>query len=147
MNDREIMVRLNATLNHIDASYAAIGKRYGLTFNALMMVYLIHQSQGMTQNSVCEELHLPKSTVHSILWDWIAKDYVRLVEGGNRKEKRIDITATGGAFFDRICSDTERIEKNVLNALGESECSALLKSADRFALLLQEEMTKDERDL
>lgn len=143
MNHREMMARLNAALNHVDASYAAIGKRYGLTFNALMMVYLIVESKGITQKQLCDALHLPKSTVHSILREWLETDYVQLREGGNKKEKLIAITATGGKFFERIRIETDHLEKNVLDAFGEENCSFFLASAERLAELLQNETAKE----
>ncbi len=40
MNHREIMTRLNAALNKIDLAYERIAKKYGLTFNSLMIIYL-----------------------------------------------------------------------------------------------------------
>lgn len=143
MNHREMMARLNAALNHVDASYAAIGKRYGLTFNALMMVYLIVGSKCVTQKQLCDALHLPKSTVHSILREWLEADYVQLREGGNKKEKLIAITTTGGTFFERIRIETDHLEKNVLDAFGEEKCSFFLASAERLAQLLQNETAKE----
>ena len=43
MNHRKIMARLNGALQRIDASYAGIGKRFGLTLNGLMLACLLEK--------------------------------------------------------------------------------------------------------
>jgi DNA-binding MarR family transcriptional regulator len=102
MNYRETMSRLNNALNNIDSAYAFIAKKHGLTFNALMMVCLIDESDNVTQKQICDALHLPKSTVHSILLDFIKLEYVTLVAGSNKKEKYVVFTEVGRRFFQKF---------------------------------------------
>lgn len=143
MDSREIMARLNSAMRRVDASYAAIGRKYGLTYNALMMVYLIDGAESITQKQLCDALQLPKSTVHSILRELLKNNYVRLVEGVNRKEKQIVVNAPGDALFTKIRNETEQIEMNVLRSFGDLACTAFLASAERLACLLQAETARE----
>ena len=142
MDYRETMFRLNTALNKIDLAYESIAKRHGLTFNSLMVIYLINNAKDITQKQICEELHLPKSTVHSILLDFIKQDYTNLIEGNNKKEKRIVITQAGYKYFGKILEETYSVEKNVLDALGVKTCSFLTETAEVVGNLLTKEIEK-----
>lgn len=142
MNYRETMSRLNMALNNIDLVYATIAKKHGLTFNALMMFYLIDESKDITQKQICDALYLPKSTVHSILLDFIKHNFVTLVEGNNKKEKFIAITQVGKQCFSTILEETRQVEKNVLDALGEEVCVFLTETAETIGSLMLKEVTR-----
>lgn len=142
MDYRKTMSRLNAALNNIDAAYEAIAKKYGLTFNALMIFYLIDESENITQKQICDALHLQKSTVHSILLDFTKRGYVTLIEGNNKKEKFIAVTQTGGKHFQKILEETYQMEKNVLDSLGEETCAVLTETAEIVGGLMQKEIAR-----
>ena len=142
MNYRETMLHLNSALNNVDALYATIAKKHGLTFNALMMFYLIDEAENITQKQICEALHLPKSTVHSILLDFVKQDYATLVDSNNKKEKFIAVTQTGDNYFRDILEETRQVEQNVLEGLGEENCTFLTKIADSVETLVHKEMAR-----
>ena len=142
MNYRETMSHLNMALNNINLVYATIAKKHGLTFNALMMFYLINESKDSTQKQICDALYLPKSTVHSILLDFIKRNFVILVEGNNKKEKFITVTQVGKQYISTILKETQRVEKNVLDALGEEVCAFLAETAETVGSLMLKEVTR-----
>lgn len=142
MNYRDTMARLNAALSKIDLAYETIAKKHGLTYNALMMIYLMDTTENITQKHICDELHLPKSTVHSILLDFIKRDYVTLTEGNNKKEKFITVTKKGKQYFRNVLGETEDIEKNVLDAIGDEACTFLTDTAEIVGNLLTKEIAK-----
>lgn len=142
MNYRETMARLNAALNKIDLAYETIAKKHGLTFNALMIIYLMDKAENLTQKQICDELHLPKSTVHSISLDFIKKGHVSLIEGSNKKEKFITVTSAGKQYFRKILEETETVEKNVLDTLGDEACAFLTDTAEIVGRLLEKEIAK-----
>lgn len=137
MNYRETMSRLNRALNQIDSAYAAIAKKHGLTFNALMTLCLIAESDTVTQKQICEALHLPKSTVHSILFDFIKHGYVTLTTGSNKKEKFIVYTEIGSRHFSKILEETRLFEDKVLSALGDEACDFLVDTAERLGEMIK----------
>lgn len=143
MNSREIMSQLSEMLNDIDAVYMQIAKRHGLSYNALMMFYMADDSDQLTQKQVCDALHLPKSSVHSILSDLIRKGYMELTEGGNHKEKYIAVTEDGKALMQKINADTDKIEGNTLTSIPESDLRHFMHTTKA----LTEKMTEEVRDL
>lgn len=140
MNYRETMLRLNNALNNIDSAYAVIAKKHGLTFNALMMVCLIDESDNVTQKQICDVLHLPKSTVHSILLDFMKQNYVMLIEGSNEKEKFVVFTELGCQCFSKIIEETWAFEDRILSALGDDACGFLVETAEKLGDIIKEEI-------
>lgn len=142
MNYRETMSRLNNALNNIDSAYAVIAKKYGLTFNALMMICLIDESDTVTQKQMCDTLHLPKSTVHSILLDFIKQEYVMLISGSNKKEKFVVFTELGSTYFSKVLEETHLFENNILAALGEETCTFLIETAENLVGIIQDKLNE-----
>ena len=142
MNYKETMSRLNKSLNNIDSAYAKIAKKHGLTFNSLMMLYLLEESKNITQKQICDTLHLTKSTVHSILSDFIKQQYVTLVAGSNKKEKFVVFTEAGRVFFSKIFEETDRFEEKVLSSLGEDTCSFLIETAEKLSGIIKNEIAE-----
>ena len=142
MNYRKTMSRLNNALNHIDSAYVAIAKKHGLTFNGLMTVCLIAESDNVTQKKVCDTLHLPKSTVHSILLDFIRQDYMEFTTGSNKKEKYIIFTQIGSQHFSEILKETWCFEDKILSALGDDACIFLVNAPEKLSDIIKEEIDK-----
>ncbi|MBU5894807.1 MarR family transcriptional regulator, partial [Vibrio cholerae O1] len=67
MKHREIMTQFSTALGKLDMAYALVAQEYNLTFNGLMTLYIIDESDTVTQKEISEILFLPKSTVHSLL--------------------------------------------------------------------------------
>lgn len=142
MNYKETMSRLNKSLNNIDSAYAKIAKKYGLTFNSLMMLYLLEESKKITQKQICDTLHLPKSTVHSILSDFIKQQYVTLVAGSNKKEKFVIFTEEGRGFFLRFSKKPIDLRKRCSPHWEKKPVYFLLKQQKSLVVLSKMKLQK-----
>jgi DNA-binding MarR family transcriptional regulator len=142
MDYRETMSRLTAALGSIDSVYAVIARRHNLTFNDLMVIYILDEAQAVTQKQICNTLYLPKSTVHSILLDFIKQGYVTLDKGSNNKEKHIIVTECGGDFFADILKETRYFEESVLRGLGDETCAFLIETTERLGAIMKTEVAK-----
>ena len=89
MKYREIMSQFSTALGKLDMTYALVAHEYNLTFNGLMTLYIIDESDTVTQKEISEILFLPKSTVHSLLLKLQKQDILQLTKGKNEKEKFI----------------------------------------------------------
>ncbi|WP_394924306.1 MarR family winged helix-turn-helix transcriptional regulator [uncultured Robinsoniella sp.] len=140
MNYRETMSRLNNAMSNIDSAYAVIAKKHGLTFNALMIIYIIDESDNITQKKICDILHLPKSTVHSILSEFINQKYISLVAGNNKKEKFVTITEIGIQHFKTVLKETQLFEDKILSILGDDTCIFLVETAEKLGCIIKNEI-------
>ncbi|MBO0471807.1 MarR family transcriptional regulator [Enterococcus sp. DIV0242_7C1] len=140
MDYKKIMIRLNNALNQIDLAYSDIAKKNGLTFNSLMLLYIVNDSVNVTQKQICDRLHLPKSTVHSILKNFISKNLLVLVNGSNKKEKYIHFTTSGIQQLEKVFKEIELFESNILSTLGVEKCSQLITISEQLSSIVENEI-------
>lgn len=142
MDYRKIMSRFSNAQTQVNASYEIIARKFDLTYNALMILYIIDEDKNITQKNISDMLYLSKSTVHSILLSLRKKNYVVLSEGDNKKEKFILLTQQGELFFSTIRKETEIFEKAVLDFIGEENVLLFLEQSERISNYMITEANK-----
>lgn len=143
MDARQVMSRLTELLLLSDTAYTEIARQNGLTYNALMALYMLDDDPQTTQKDICDTLHLSKSTVHSIIQDLSGHGLVYLTAGSNKKEKYIALTEQGAQLLDKIMVQTTRIEYAALQAFDEKELRAFLSTAEKLSARLVAEANKE----
>lgn len=119
--------KLNYIINGINASYGKLAQKYGINYNALMMLNVLEEKK-CTQKEICDILLLPKSTVHGILLDYVKKGYMTLEAGTNKKEKLITFTESGKAYMQQVMNEVHSVEIKAMEALGDEQCRQLMES-------------------
>ena len=142
MDYRKIMSRFSNAQTQVNASYEIIARKFDLTYNALMILYIIDEDKNITQKNISDMLYLSKSTVHSILLSLRKKNYVVLSEGDNKKEKFILLTQQGELFFSTIRKETEIFEKAGLDFIGEENVLLFLEQSERISNYMITEANK-----
>jgi len=130
---------LNALLETVETCYMTVAKKNGLTYNALMLLLMVDYQDTLTQKQVCDGLFLPKSSVHSILFDMIERGYLALTAGGNNKEKYIIPTNAGAKLIKKVVAETEQMENGTLQSVSETEISAFIVTAQKLTARMKAE--------
>ena len=149
MKHREIMTHFRTALGKIDMAYALVAQEYNLTFNGLMTLYIIDESDTVTQKEISEILFLPKSTVHSLLSKLQKQDILELTKGKNEKEKFVIFTANGRKVFEEIQEQTDIFESQVIEEFGLKNTQAFLEHTQAFTESLLEKarrVMEDKKD-
>lgn len=142
METKEAMAKLNELMNQVDNCYMRIARHYGLSYNQLMLLYMLDGDDPITQKQVCDTLYLPKSSVHSLLNQLMEKGYVSLTDGSNKKEKFIVFTDRGHQLMELINQDTREIEDTSLVSIPARETERFIKTADKLAKKMTDETEK-----
>ncbi|USJ19975.1 MarR family winged helix-turn-helix transcriptional regulator [Lactococcus formosensis] len=138
MKYREIMTQFSTALGKLDMAYALVAHEYNLTFNGLMTLYIIDESDTVTQKEISEILFLPKSTVHSLLLKLQKQDILELIKGKNEKEKFIVFTPNGRKIFEEIQEQTDIFETQVIEEFGLKNTEEFLENTKNFTESLLE---------
>ncbi|BDM76608.1 MarR family winged helix-turn-helix transcriptional regulator [Lactococcus garvieae] len=149
MKHREIMTQFSTALGKLDMAYALVAQEYNLTFNGLMTLYIIDESDTVTQKEISEILFLPKSTVHSLLSKLQKQDILELTKGKNEKEKFVVFTANGRKVFEEIQEQTDIFESQVIEEFGLKNTQAFLEHTQAFTESLLEKarrVMEDKKD-
>lgn len=134
MEYKSAMVRYMESVQEINSSYNLIAQKYNLSYNTLIALYIIHDYENVTQKMICDKLLFSKSTVHSIIVDLQKKNYIKLIQGNNNKEKYIIFTENGLEFISSIISDTEQFENEVMISIGTEKFLSYLEQTEKFAV-------------
>lgn len=141
---RQQMNLVNNAINNTVAAYVIWAKKNGLNHNSLMVIYTIGETVKCTQKNLSDILLLPKSTVHSILLDFVKKGYLTLeIEPGNKKEKIICPTKEGEIFFSEIRSKLNALEDRTLQKLDKDMCEQLVASNLAFCDAFSKEVENE----
>lgn len=77
--------QLSYIINNINVVYGKLAQKHGISYNALLILSVLDE-KICTQKEICDTLLLPKSTVHSILLEYIKKGYMTLEAGSNKRK-------------------------------------------------------------
>ena len=129
----EVMEKLNFGMAAVEERYVSIADAHNITYNQLMIIYILMESDKVTQMDICLAMHLPKSTVHSIVVLMQKDGLISLQEGSNGKEKYVVTTERGKKQFQVIFDDVRRMEMELIDAIPEEDLSYLMRIIDRIA--------------
>ncbi len=132
MDYTELIRKINKSQALLDSIYEEVAEEYGMTFNALMVIYFMAEENDVTQKVICDELYLPKSTVHSIVNDFMKKELLGFSDKKSGKEKVLTLTPEGTALSGKIMRRVKKAEKEILVFLGEDNCKKLDVISDRL---------------
>lgn len=133
MDYKKLISTISQGLAAFDAVYDRLARQNGLTYNALMVIYILFKQESVTQKALCEELFLSKSTVHSIVKGFIVDDILTFSEQKYGKEKELIFTVNGKKYAKNIMDIVQEEEMRLLQYLGEENC----KELGEIALKLQ----------
>lgn len=134
------MAELNRLYKESENFYAKYAASHGISSTALCVLYSLHTDEcPCTQTQLVEDWGIPMQTINSCLKSLEKNGIVRLqfVEG-NRKRKRVCLTAQGEKMSNRIVVPLIRAENMAFGALTPEEQQQLLGITQKHNRLLQE---------
>ena len=140
MDFTELNRQLSYAVNGINSAYGALAQSFGLSYNSLMLLTVLDEGE-CTQKEVCSILQLPKSTVHSILLEYMKKGYMTLASGTNKKEKLIRLTPSGEEYMQKVMSALHAIENKAMEKLGDELSMELVRVNSEYNRFFNEEVT------
>ena len=75
-------------IDQIDEAYYKALRTLGIKENAFVLFYAIADGRAYSQKRICEEWSVPRTTLNTIVQEYVGKGYIRLV-GTGHKEKQI----------------------------------------------------------
>ncbi len=105
--------RLMIAIDQIDQAYYRALRTLGIKANAFVLFYAIADGQPYSQKRICDEWSVPRTTLNTIVQEYIGKGYIRLVSTGH-KEKEIILTDTGKAFVKEVLTPIFSAEETAI---------------------------------
>ena len=130
MRDNRVrLIRLMRSLNRIDGQYELLRRSLEIKESLFVLLYACVDGERRSQKEICEEWHVPRSTLNTVVVEQVRAGNVVLVPRGN-KEKDVCLTEKGMRLAEQklgsLLDAEERIAAHCID-------DALPESIERFA--------------
>ena len=130
---RDLITRFYLCTNRMDGLYYQAARKLGVNENDLSLLYFLLDGPPRSQKQLAEDLNIPKTTVNTIVREYVRAGYARLVPGARGKEREVALTQAGRDYALPI-----------LRPIYAAEEAAMARTLERFSpefLLAVEAMT------
>lgn len=110
---REKIRRLMIAIDKIDEAYYKALRTLGIKDNAFVLFYAIADGKSYSQKRICDEWSVPRTTLNTIVQEYVEKGYIRLLSTGH-KEKEIVLTHKGKVFAEEILTPIFAAEEKAI---------------------------------
>ena len=86
-DSRKLLDHFYVCCNKMDGLYYLAARRLGVKENALVLLYTLNDGQPRSQKQLSEELLIPKTTINTIVKEYMDAGYVTLVPANHSREK------------------------------------------------------------
>lgn len=135
---RQMVRRLMIAVERIDQAYYRAQRRLGIKDAAFVLFYAIADGQPYSQKQICQEWSLPRTTLNTVVQEYVGKGYLRLNPTGH-KEKELVLTAAGRAYVQEILAPVFAAEERVMASFLHTDLTA---QTEAFAQQLEEEFAQ-----
>lgn len=135
-----LMLEYYELWGHMDAVYDRWAKAHGMTYTELMVLYALWETkQPITQRDLCQEQHLPKQTVNSVLHALAKRQLVVFRESAlDHRRKEILLTQAGKALAGDVIQELQAHEMQVIQRVGITSMKTMLTETRRFLEAFEE---------
>lgn len=141
MAHRREIRKIMTAINIIDGIYSQVAKEIGISENTLALIYALDDEKHHSQVDISREWLIPKTTLNSIVMDFISKGYIKLVPEEHTKEKLICLTEDGKKYAESVLRQIYFMEEKAFcETLLDSENFA--EDIENFAQGLKKELKR-----
>ena len=127
--------RLMLATEKIDGAYYLFARKRGAKENELTLLWALDDGQPHTQQQICRDWLIPKTTVNTNVKALAAAGYLELLPARDGREKQIALTPAGRVLAGIYAAEREAMEETAA-ALGEEFVGAMEQFADRLCAAL-----------
>ena len=117
-----LLKSLNVAFNRVRGAYALWAKENQVSYHEMVILYTLQEGSCHTQGQICEQYLLPKQTINNVISSLQVRGYVSLLaDMPDRREKRLELTASGRQYTNQLLRPLRCIEEQLLLQLNAKE--------------------------
>lgn len=107
--------RLNLSNYRADQIYYNYEHKNGFKDSELCLMYALDDGKTHTQKQICDDWHIRKTTLNTIIKQWERLGYLKLCTiPGKRRELHITLTNEGKEYVNHFLNDIYQAEEKAL---------------------------------
>ena len=141
--DRALLDRFYLCTNKMDGLYYLTARRLGVKENAFALLYTLNGEGPRSQKQLSQELLIPKTTVNTIVKEYMDLGYVRLVPSGHSREKEVALTPAGQAYARKVLRSVYQAEEQALKRTLEQFSPQFVEAVEALTEYLIQEFQRE----
>ena len=125
--------RLMLATEKIDGAYYLFARKRGAKENELTLLWALDDGQPHTQQQICRDWLIPKTTVNTTVKALAAAGYLTLLPAKDGREKQIALTEAGRAWAGQVLAGIYAAERAAMELFADRLCEALARAAGEEA--------------
>lgn len=140
MNYKDLIDYIAKYNMKIELLYSDLAKKLGISYYTLIVLYILKDNGPCTQKEIADKWLIPKQTVNTVIRDLIKKDFIKLEQGRNLKEKLVFFTSKGESYAKDIVDIAKKVETKAFSSLTYDECKHIANGIQKFTKAFEEEL-------
>ena len=140
--DRELLDRFYLCTNKMDGLYYLAARRLGVKENAFALLYALSDGKPRSQKELAEELLIPKTTVNTIVREYMDLGYLELVPN-HAREKALILTPEGREYAQKVLEPVYRAEEQALHRTLERFSPQFVEAVEALTEHLTQEFRRE----
>ncbi|HIR52125.1 MAG TPA: MarR family transcriptional regulator [Candidatus Onthovicinus excrementipullorum] len=129
--------RFVIALNRIDGMYYQIAKTFGVKDNFVYLLYALDDGKPHSQKQICDEWLIPRTTINTIVREYVQKGYITLLHTDHSREKRILLTDSGRKYAQQLLQKIYDAEESAMADTIAAFDNGFIAAVEQFADSLQ----------
>ena len=113
-SSRALLDHFYICCNRMDGLYYLAARKLGVKENALALLYTLNDGKTRSQKQLAQELFIPKTTINTIVKEYMAAGYITLVPAEHSREKHIALTPAGQNYAQAVLGPIYRAEQSAM---------------------------------
>lgn len=137
MQYRQYIRRIAQCISRMDGKYYDYARRSMAAENEVYVLYTLSDGETHTQKNICDEWHIPKTTVNSVVNKMRADGTVEIA-GVDGREKLLRLTKAGAEYAGRALEVIHSAEDHAMRKVFEKYSPEFVEALEAFAAYFME---------
>lgn len=124
----------------MDGAYYFFAKQQGVKENILNLLYALDDGKPHSQQQICQDWLIPKTTVNTNVKELAAEGYLCLVPGRDKRKKDLVLTEKGMAYTAEIMKKVYAAEQTAIEKTLDKYSSDFIDALDYFSDCICQEL-------
>ena len=139
---------MNQAIIKFRGVYSAWSKKHNISYNEMLVLYMIRDNGFCTQKQICESYLLPRQTMNYVMNDMRARGLLAVSRDNDLthragREKRFVLTEKGKEYAGPLLDSLTKIERQAVERIGREHLRAMADSVLTYSAALQAAMEED----
>jgi DNA-binding MarR family transcriptional regulator len=144
---RDLIVAVNSALNRTRSVYASWAKEANINYHDLFVLYVLNESDGITQKQMRKNNGIPKQTINNVITSFVKEGYIKTIPGiEDNRERIIVLTKKGRDYARKIVSPLLAMEEEAAKTMGPARMALLAETIADFGQILGNIMNSSRHD-